>query len=565
MSGNVTTPGDVGHGGSHHHGDGHGIPAQYQNPWNDTSYQPGELRDVFLAHLADKHRNDATQPPGAKEVFLHAGLTLQQIPAYRNQGGSNSGGNNGGGNSGGQHSSAGGGSSSAGGGSGAGGTVGDIISFFRGKGLNDNAIAGILGNWRIESNFSTTSYNGKEGAHGLANWEGDRWPALQQFASSLGGSPYDLNVQLEFAWHELTTRYSSVLQQLRGATSATEAANIFNRQYEGSGDYTNNREQYASAYMSNGFRGVSGVRISGSSGGATGTGNGQGVSLGPTNYKAALGNLEGLVQGIPELKGILNQAVAGGWSTDKFLQAIQGTGWWRTHDSSARSLISLSFQDPAEYHNQISGASRTIQQTASQLGVTLSGQQINTLAMRSLVEGWNSQTIQDMVGGTWEGKGGLKGQAAQTAQQLHQIYGDYGLPISDKAINDRVESILSGKTTIDTYTQAAIDAAKSMYPALAHQLNQGLTVKNVADPYIQSEANILEVDPNTLSPTSPMIKKALQGSIVQQGDKATATSTPMWQFEQRLRADPRWQYTQNAHNDVTNVLSFLGNSWGFEA
>ena len=60
--------------------------------------------------------------------------------------------------------------SSGGNGRGTPGSVQQIIDFFKGKGLNSFAIAGILGNWKVESGFSTTSYNSGEGAHGLANW-----------------------------------------------------------------------------------------------------------------------------------------------------------------------------------------------------------------------------------------------------------------------------------------------------------------------------------------------------------------------------------------------------------
>lgn len=90
-----------------------------------------------------------------------------------------------------------------------------------------------------------------------------------------------------------------------------------------------------------------------------------------------------------------------------------------------------------------------------------------------------------------------------------------------------------------------------------------MTVQDIADPYIQTMANLLEVNPDTLSLQTPLIKKALQGTVTTTNGKSTASSTPLWQFEQEVRKDPRWWNTSNAHSQVAGFLTQLGQDWGF--
>ena len=106
-----------------------------------------------------------------------------------------------------------------------------IWSFFKGKGLNDFAIAGIMGNLNAESALKPTnlqnSYQSKLGytddtytaavdsgaytnfvkdcaGYGLAQWTyWSRKQALLDYARSVGKSIGDLTMQLEFMWKEM--------------------------------------------------------------------------------------------------------------------------------------------------------------------------------------------------------------------------------------------------------------------------------------------------------------------------------------------------------------------------
>lgn len=456
-------------------------------------------------------------------------------------------------------------------------TVGEIIDFFRGKGLSDTAIAGILGNMRVESDFNTHAYNPGEGAIGLGQWEGGRRTALQNYASAHGMTETDLQAQLGYYWHELTTSYSNVYQQLVAAPDASSAANVLNRQYEISGDYTNDRENYASQYLSNNFKDIAGTTVASSgdvpAGAGAQDGGVGGGSSAPTasDYKAQLGDLGKALSQIPELHQLLRKAIDGDWAVDKFTNAVDNSDWYKNHSATARSVIVQKLSDPATYQQSLNQAQQTIQSIASQNGWDLNQAQLQKIAQHALLTGNDSNTtwLEQAVGkrqhyGHLDDTGDLQGNMAATADQLQQYASEYGQAPSAHALAHAAKQVLMGNQTADTYRQQYLAQAKSMFPGLSTQLDSGQTVADIADPYVQSMSNLLEVDPNTLSVRTPMIRKALQGTQqVTDGKSTTPAVQPLWAFEQDVRSDPRWAYTDNAKAQTATVLTQLGQDWGF--
>lgn len=135
-----------------------------------------------------------------------------------------------------------------------------IWNFFKTKGFNDFAVAGLMGNLKAESNLrpdnlqnsfegrlgSDTEYVKKvdSGAYsknkfandhagfGLAQWTWHtRKEALYDYAKKKGTSIADLNMQLEYLWIELQ-RYTKTMNVLRNAKSVYEASTIVLTDFE---------------------------------------------------------------------------------------------------------------------------------------------------------------------------------------------------------------------------------------------------------------------------------------------------------------------------------------------
>ena len=143
---------------------------------------------------------------------------------------------------------------------------------------------------------------------------------------------------------------------------------------------------------------------------------------------------------------------------------------------------------------------------------------------------------------------GLSDAASVTLQELQQTAADYGIMVPDQHLLDMSESVSKGAVQKADALNYIKQTAASAFPAYKDQiLTQGLTVKQLAAPKIGSMSKILEIDPNDISLNDPTIRKALSSKDIN-GQPATVSQ---YDFENSLRKDPRWQYTQNAHQTIS--------------
>lgn len=135
-----------------------------------------------------------------------------------------------------------------------------IEKFLRGKGLNDKAIAGVMGNIQLESNFSTTAINGSSGAYGLFQWLGSRKTRLQEYARETGSTIDNIYTQLQFFWEEINTTEKKTYNVLFDSNYDTPSqyALAFEKSFERSGGAGNTKRQ---AYAETIYKNLSGETI----------------------------------------------------------------------------------------------------------------------------------------------------------------------------------------------------------------------------------------------------------------------------------------------------------------
>jgi hypothetical protein len=86
-------------------------------------------------------------------------------------------------------------------------------------------------------------------------------------------------------------------------------------------------------------------------------------------------------------------------------------------------------------------------------------------------------------------------------------------------------------------------------------LGQGIDLDTVYSPYKNLMASILELNPESIDLKDPTLRLAFGP------DKETT----IYDFEKTLRKDYRWQYTDNAKRDVSNVALKVLRDFGFQA
>jgi murein DD-endopeptidase MepM/ murein hydrolase activator NlpD len=128
-----------------------------------------------------------------------------------------------------------------------------IIDFFVSKGLEPHQAAGVAANFQAESGLNPSAIGDSGKAHGLAQWRDSRWTNLQNFAKEQNKSWKDFNLQLDFAWDEMTNKYPSMLSSLKSSKTSDEATEIVMLNYEIPSDQSNSairkRQKIAQGYF----------------------------------------------------------------------------------------------------------------------------------------------------------------------------------------------------------------------------------------------------------------------------------------------------------------------------
>ena len=172
----------------------------------------------------------------------------------------------------------------------------NIWAFFKGKGLSEYAVAGILGNFHAESGcmpaivqghkykswndaeytqavdngtHSRSSFAHDSKGYGLAQWTSSgRKEALYDYAKSKGTSIGNLATQLEYAWMEMSAD-KGFLNKLNNAKSVYDATYIMCKSYERPADQSETAIRRRSSYGESYYTQFTGKQIqyNGSTGG----------------------------------------------------------------------------------------------------------------------------------------------------------------------------------------------------------------------------------------------------------------------------------------------------------
>lgn len=269
-----------------------------------------------------------------------------------------------------------------------------------------------------------------------------------------------------------------------------------------------------------------------------------------------------LANSIPSLRDTFTAAAQNEWSPDEFQRQLEGTAWWQSNADSVRQLAIKQATDPATYQQDLANAANKVQLAANQMGRSVDP---NALALQLLTNNWDDQQLHAAIGNSGgfqtQDAGALVGDAAQLNDHIRGVAQSYGIPYTDAYVNGAVTRIQSGQDTVDGVTNVLMNRAKLQYPQFASQIDAGQTVKDIADPWIQTYAKTLEVADSTVTLDDPAIKKAL----TQRNADGSATTQPLWQFERTLKDDPRYDQTTQARTDAYSTLAKVGRDFGFSA
>lgn len=109
-----------------------------------------------------------------------------------------------------------------------------IWNYFKKQGFSDAGTAGIMANLYHESGYKPEQKQlGGGPGRGLAQWERDRFTALQKFSRERSKPWTDMQTQLDFIMHEMKTNHNaSFIEHFKSSTNAYNSAAKFENEFE---------------------------------------------------------------------------------------------------------------------------------------------------------------------------------------------------------------------------------------------------------------------------------------------------------------------------------------------
>lgn len=280
----------------------------------------------------------------------------------------------------------------------------------------------------------------------------------------------------------------------------------------------------------------------------------------PEELAASYGFAYAFLEGNKELKKIFTNAVKESWSPDKFQAEIRDTGWWKKNSDSMRQAEITRKTDPATWDAMIDAESIKIRQLAAEVGAAIPEKKFKQLVETALRTNMDEDLLRNTLGQyvTFTKNGTLSGEAGMHEFTMRQYADSMGIKLDDQTLKNQAQRVIRKVATTQDFESLVRDHAKSMYPSYAQQIDGGMTMKDIATPYMQQMAQTLEIPDTDITLDDPTIKGALNGL----SSDGKPTGLTLTDFADKLRSDPRWRNTTKAQNDVMSVGSAVLKNMG---
>jgi len=297
---------------------------------------------------------------------------------------------------------------------------------------------------------------------------------------------------------------------------------------------------------------------------------------------------ETIFNNVDSLKIILDRYVKEDWTPAKLRKAIRDDLWFRKNSKEIKTryvqlynyedLVKTGQVDPnkpgnTQYEKDIATLERQIADKARAMGsdIVSDPDKIKLVAKNMYL---TNQSIDDpmtvdfiaaairpiksIIGG--QPTEGYSGQALKNYQAIQDIARSNGFRVKDivpGGSNERqvLEGIATGRLDANRIAQDARRLAMQGQPEYVRDLlSQGYNLDQVYAPYRQTMANLLEINADEID----LNDSTLRSAISDKGDMN------IYDFKKTLKRDNRWQYTENAKQEVSDATLKILRDFGFQ-
>ena len=328
----------------------------------------------------------------------------------------------------------------------------------------------------------------------------------------------------------------------------------------------------------------------------------------PADWVNKYGAIASMAFTTPWISTLLQQAVQGKYTADKFTQAVetyQGGEPWQSigqavkdgeeafygnqsawvqqyNDKLAilqRSAVAQGL-DPSYFGSPLSAtdpdaATKAYKDSSNPMNAFLN-QYYNNVPDQGIIDNFVAQHATLMK----NNNGGPQGAIATTANSLRNYASQYG--VSNTFVNptwtgtnssgqsasfnqggdywtNAAQAISAGYTNVDSIQANLRNTAAQIYKPFATQIQNGYSLTDLAQPYMSAASNLLEVAPDSinLSATNGIGYKLSQAL---QGDGTNPLSLDA--FTKQVKQDPAWLQTTNARNSMMDTANTLLRNFG---
>lgn len=251
------------------------------------------------------------------------------------------------------------------------------------------------------------------------------------------------------------------------------------------------------------------------------------------------------------------------WSAEDLQGALVQTGWWRGTQASARQWQQLGETDPSTRDAQMRERQAQIWDAALSLGIPPNVELIQRLAEESLRLGWGEAQLSNALVVQLQYKPGMAGTTGSVQTDMARIKtmaeDEYMVPLSEQTAFEFARSIAAGEKKLDDLNVYFREQAKSKYATLVPFLDRGYTTKQFFDPYRETIAKTLEMNPAEVN----FLDDPRWAKIIDNTDEA-GNRGPMTQSElaSYLRSQDEWAKTRQGQESIGGLGEFILGTFG---
>jgi hypothetical protein len=270
-----------------------------------------------------------------------------------------------------------------------------------------------------------------------------------------------------------------------------------------------------------------------------------------------------LLDADPEVAAIMREAAAANppWAPDLLESKLMNTAWFKKNSDTARDYHHLQATDPATFQRELWENEDRVRRIGGLLGYdesVLDDGYVAHFANKAMREGLSDQMLQTamvmeitpLIGTT---------EKSPILAQLREVSQAYGFLTDTTTQNYWLREIGAGRQTIEAFENTAKAWMKSIMPHLGNQIDQGLTWRQIQQPYKNLIERELELGPEQIDFMDPKWRHIIDYVDPKDG---VHRSMSLREATSYVRSMDEWWDTSNGQEESAELTEEILTSFG---